>query len=501
MKISEHFGLNKQQFELDFIDVNLDIELPLFLDAHVFSKKNDIWSKKCFSIIDDFFRKVYELIELDRLEELLELCKPLREPNETCLGYSTGKPRGAFQKPENMAEIFKKLYDLKAKDKDPFDVIKSLSDLKLFIEDVGNDTVSDIITNLIRLQLIEYTNDQCKIFNIKTQPRLTKSYWDDIASKWEIAESVEQLIINNKRILLVPKAFVFYDKFYTFKTQHFAQHDVLDFLQYEELKIKDSPLIRHRKPKKKEKIGEPFVTKKDLRAREDVNKKDYLLQFCKKYPKILNDFKNKEHFQSLTLPQFYEIECNKLSTEDYNSVLDAFINTLKSIPIGRKHAYEYHDFILGVLTFIFYPSLSNPKKETPIDEEKKRIDISFINTAETGFFKNIKNEIVSNYIYVECKNYSDDVSNPEFDQLAARFNTSSCRVGLLVCRSINDYSSARKKISGHYRRQGNLILPITDKELIIMLEQKKIKKIDENQLTKHEDTLFDIKRSIEVEHI
>lgn len=47
------------------------------------------------------------------------------------------------------------------------------------------------------------------------------------------------------------------------------------------------------------------------------------------------------------------------------------------------------------------------------------------------FFENLRNEYVSSYIYVECKNYSTEISNEELDQLAKRFNLSTSQVGLL----------------------------------------------------------------------
>ncbi|EAF6567098.1 hypothetical protein ATL91_15010, partial [Listeria monocytogenes] len=60
MKISELFKLNKSQHELDFIDIDLEDELPLFLDDHIFSFKSDSWSEKCDLIVKDFFRKIHE---------------------------------------------------------------------------------------------------------------------------------------------------------------------------------------------------------------------------------------------------------------------------------------------------------------------------------------------------------------------------------------------------------------------------------------------------------
>ena len=40
-KISTFFGLNRAQTQLDFVDVNTDDDLPLFLDPYAFTQSND----------------------------------------------------------------------------------------------------------------------------------------------------------------------------------------------------------------------------------------------------------------------------------------------------------------------------------------------------------------------------------------------------------------------------------------------------------------------------
>ncbi|UPH52081.1 hypothetical protein [Listeria innocua] len=498
MKISELFKLNKSQHELDFIDIDLDDELPLFLDDHIFSFKSDSWSEKCDLIVKDFFRKIHETVLLDRNEELYKLCSNLNEPNETCLGRSKGKPRGSFQSTEILIEIFEQLFKIKKRNQKQFQTIKTLSDMKFYIDGVGNDTISDIVTNLIRYQLIQYTNEQCVLNGIPTEKQISKPYWNEISSRWEKEESIDQLIIHGKRILLVPKNIVFSESNYTFTKERFVQHDMLEFLQEKELQVPNSPLIKHRVPKKNQDIGEAFVTKKSIREREHIDKKQNVLKFSSKYPAIMETFKNKQHFKSLKVAELYEIQEDSFSDDDYNNLLDAFIKTLKSIPRGKNYANDYHEFILGLLTFIFYPSLSHPKKETPIDNTRKRIDITYVNTADTGFFCNLKSEITSNYIYVECKNYSGKLSNPEFDQLAGRFNESSSKVGMLVCRKVDDF--AYERAAGQYRRQNELLLIITDELLISMLNDMKLS--ENNNTTSflaHEKRLYELKRNIEVE--
>jgi hypothetical protein len=67
--------------------------------------------------------------------------------------------------------------------------------------------------------------------------------------------------------------------------------------------------------------------------------------------------------------------------------------------------------------------LTCPQIEQEIDEGRKRIDLSFDNSARDGFFYRLHTtyRLPSQFIFAECKNYGREVGNPEIDQLAGRF--------------------------------------------------------------------------------
>lgn len=105
-------------------------------------------------------------------------------------------------------------------------------------------------------------------------------------------------------------------------------------------------------------------------------------------------------------------------------------------------------------------------------EGRKRIDIVFNNSAESGFFYNLPNKDVSlpcPFVFVECKNYTGEVANPELDQLGGRFSNRRGRVGILACRSLDDKKTFMKRCADTLNDDRGLIIPICDEDLKMAL--------------------------------
>ena len=135
-------------------------------------------------------------------------------------------------------------------------------------------------------------------------------------------------------------------------------------------------------------------------------------------------------------------------------------------------ASEYHSISLGISTFIFHPFLIYPIKEREIHEGRKRVDIKFTNAAQVGFFFRMVNlpQTRSNSVFIECKNYTKDIHNPELDQLAMRFGPQRGYFGMMFCRTIVDrnrvVASCRDAVSdGH----GHMLV-FEDADVVRMLE-------------------------------
>ena len=91
-----------------------------------------------------------------------------------------------------------------------------------------------------------------------------------------------------------------------------------------------------------------------------------------------------------------------------------------------------------------------------------------------GFFKNLKDlhDIKCPSVFAECKNYTEDIGNPEFDQLSGRLDKPDRgQFGFLVCREIKDkgrvIKHCKEKLSGK-----KCLLVLSDNDLISMVKLK-----------------------------
>lgn len=140
---------------------------------------------------------------------------------------------------------------------------------------------------------------------------------------------------------------------------------------------------------------------------------------------------------------------------------------LSKIPSGPKHASQYHSFMIGLLTFVFYPSLVCPVKEREIHKGRKRIDIVFTNTPQDPFHERIlaSAQTRAAMVLVECKNYSTDVANPELDQLSGRFGNVRGKFGMLLCRQLADPELALERCRDTAGDDRGFVLMLTDGDI------------------------------------
>lgn len=461
MKISEILGIGKTQFELDFVDIDVDGDLPLFIDPIYISKANTPMINKMYSTLNNFFEYLMDLINTGNITEARSIFMNLNEVNDIHLGLSKNESRGNGIGKKYQKEIFDNILNTAKKHEG---LLNQIQDIKIFVQGIDRDRISDMVSNIIKKELIEYTKQQCELNNIRLTPGVqTGFFWNATTRSWE-NKLDNMLVIDGRRIILVPRLIVSYAKEYT--ANKFVQHFALNYLQEQNIKDNTSLVQRYTNKKGKTRI---WVTKNSIRKKEKDNgrkiDKEWIANFVQKNPKVFNDFN--ESVKKIKAEE-------NINTEgiDKKTVAQFLKEKLNSIEEGNQNAGKYHDLIIGILEFLFYPNLANPRKETPIHERRKRIDITFENSAEEGFFNKLPTiyQIPSSLIMIECKNYKEYIGNPEVDQLSGRFSTNRGKFGMLLFRKISNEELLMNRCKDICMDKKEIIIPLMDKDLNDVLD-------------------------------
>lgn len=454
-KFSEFFNIDLSQAMLDFVDIDTDQDKPLFIEPYSFVQRTDLWSIHCLENLVSFFQAVIDAIQNNDEQRGQFLLDNLGEPNETCLGLSQGSPSGRGIGGIQAGDLYARIKQSKAARSG---LLEDLCDCELFVEGIGRDKVSDMATNIIRNLLIQYTQEQCRLHNIPTIQVPSGAIWNIHEKIW--TEEYTQLpTINGKKIILVPKASVRWRRDFSHHT--FYNQFVLEFLQDHHLNAQSS-LVETLKN------GRQRVTKKSLKELHPISK-DFLSDFAQEHPEVLLNYKR----QASSVPELENSDFD--SNFNQNSLCSSLIDALSAIDMGNSQAHKYHSLITGILEFIFYPHLIYPEKENEIHEGRKRIDIKYTNNATIGFFARRRQDpkTLANCIVVECKNYSNEVANPELDQLSGRFSPLRGRLGILTCRQFDNKQKFIARCKDTAKDDRGLIIVFDDQDIIKLLNMIK----------------------------
>lgn len=447
--IAGAFGLRKTQAELDFVDVSLLTDNRLFIDPFAISLQRAHWSQNAADTIRTFFQNVIDHIRNRRDNEARELLLHLREPNETRLGYSRRRPQGAGVGAGQAEQIFEALGESAAV---RLGFINAIEESELLIPGIARDKISDLTTNIIRHHLAEYTVMQCQLHGIPTQHAAMPACFNVERLLWE-PQYLELPVYRHSPILFVPKSIVRYTPAY--QQQKYYDHFMLEFLREEELANPQSNLVRVLRD------GRRRVYKKDLKERFP-NGKQYLFEFSRNHPEVLQRYREE-------LAELERIGASRdLDEGDESVIAAALAEVLRNTAPGDRTATDYHRLMIGIVEFIFYPSLEHPRKEREIHEGRKRIDIVMENSAQAGLFFNIPNvrRITCIYVPFECKNYGREVGNPEIDQISGRFGANRGWVGFLCCRNFQNRDLFVQRCRDTHADGRGTVLPLDDETVL-----------------------------------
>ena len=453
VRVSDHFHLGRTQPELDFVDVDVHGDVPLYVDPRAIRLLPTQWGQECVSLVQNYFHSIIDAIKRGDRPSALRLLAVLREPNETHLGLSRGRARGRGMGKHLAQEVYSALEKSRAVESG---LLTDLEDTILLVDGIDRDIVSDISTNIIRAPLIVYTQEVCGRYGIPTEDVDSGPLWDPNTRAWQSSRYVALPQVGGKRLLLVPKIIV--RRKFDYDQEEYFQHYILAHLQEFELDVK-SELVQLLKN------GGTRVTKKSVIEKYGRGK-PLITRVTRDHPEVLAQYRS-DRDGDPRRPLEHEDFTEEAETPPPN--WDALVAAVLETAPGREAADTYHRAVEALLTALFYPALCHPQVEYPIHDGRKRIDITYTNTAQDGFFAWLAKHYPSSNVMVECKNYCGDPGNPELDQLSGRFAPNRGRIGLLVCRTFErrDLFVARCRDTAQDGRGFILALDDTDLRTLV----------------------------------
>jgi hypothetical protein len=451
MRVSDAYNLGLSQAQLDFVNVDTRDDSPLFLDPRSLLLYQDEWGERCVSLLQDFFGEVLRLLAIGP-QAPSAILGQLHEPNETRLGFSSGRAQGRAIG----ADLAERLGDaLSSSQAVQTGLLQDLEDTILLIPGIGPDLISDITTCVIRGPLIEYTQAMAAEYGMEVVLTHPGPIWDPDTKSWQVVRA-EVLKSDRRPLLLVPKAIV--RRRLDFDPDEYWDDVIYPFLRDEEIAA-GSSLVEVLQS------GDPRVTKKAIEKKYGRGKGTNSA-ITLRAPQLLDAYRRMKEIVPAPLSHDDLAYAEAQETPDWDALLDAVVTT----PTGTADADRYHLAVKGLLSATFYPGLINGRKEVRIHEGRKRIDIAYTNAAKSGFFFWLGLHFPAATVYVECKNYASDLANPELDQIGGRFGPTRGMFGFLVCRAFDDKAEFIKRCRDTALDHRGFIVVLDDDDLRIITE-------------------------------
>lgn len=459
-RISSFYNLSKTQPVLDFVDVDMSTDTEVFLSPKALETLGSVWGDSCLHNVQHFFTKVLKLVKDGNNNAALELLEVLREPNETHLGLSSGRSRGRALGEGSAFLVWDALSNSAAA---KTGLLQDLEDTILLVPGIGVDIVSDITTNLIRPQLIEYTQRMCLKEGIPLIEQIDSGpLWNPRTSKWE---SKLVALPRNKfgKLLLVPKAIVRRHPHYDL--QEYFRHHLLTHIQQKEL-IAGSSLVTILKS------GARKVHKSDIIEKIGKTKPDIIRETISD-PTPFQKYKaKKENVPFLPLDHEDLADVEGSENPDWDALLDEVL----SVKSGSAEADLYEQKIEALLSALFYSDLTNPSEQHRLHDGRQRVDIKYTNMAVGGFFSWIARHYPSQNLFVECKNYSSDIANNELAQILLRFSPSRGQIGLIISRKFDNKKLFQQRCKDTANDARGYVISLDDDDLKELVEARKSNK-------------------------
>ncbi|NUY80476.1 hypothetical protein HUK80_06175 [Flavobacterium sp. MAH-1] len=200
----EHFGIRTRHVE--FIDIPMDEDLLAFICPFLIANnRQDPRIDTIYGQMESFLKYLNRnfIMTNDKVNGM-KFLSHLHEPNEYHLGYSDSNKGKAMAK-ERSKSVFDSLRRNRFAQQG-LSITNEAHNVLLLVEGIGQDIMSDVISNVCRNVFAQFTEEQCIKHSIQTYPTQIE-YYNDNTGQW--ATTTYNLPeYKGKRIILIPNEIV-----------------------------------------------------------------------------------------------------------------------------------------------------------------------------------------------------------------------------------------------------------------------------------------------------
>lgn len=456
MKLEELIQQYKQH-EVDFLIPNQDGDVPLYLDLYLFYETPEERWHKVQAMVYEYFNHYLKLYRAGKIasEELIRALH-FPEVKQIALGHCKSGVDGKGTAGERAKLIKDSIFDDPKVQEIGMDAIATMS---VEIDNVGPDMLSDTVANFAMPYLLEYTKEQVDNFGLNTAEFQIKRSLDPETFQWRpiLKVRLPYFETTGEPRILIPKHLV--RRLPAISTMGFYNNYLRHILRQEfEDQVQTLRTIGKRPRFSFKLVAEEL--KKKYGALTKATR-----AVAKERPELIGKY--------LRNPRIFESSAWKRRRKE-NIDWDGYITELKRISTGQENARRYAEYLRKIFTAIYGGHLFNGRLEEKSEGGIFSYDISFANSATTPFFKQISNQnIKAGVLLVEAKNYGlSDLTNKEFNQSRSYTIVDGRDLIFLVTRKDVDEEDL-KRARQHFLRQRCIILPISDRDIINLIEARR----------------------------
>lgn len=432
------------QFDVDFVIPRLGIDLPVGIDPFLLYKSRDPQLAGYHDFVLQAFSQGVLAIQTDQIDEAHRIFV-FPEVDEIGLGYTQAGKRGSGVGPYLTELIIETLRESPALvDRG----IRHVEELQLVSIGIGPDRISDITANILKSQLISYTQRQCELWDIELRPNVPVEHVLH-PDRLEWIDGYFDLPVSpydDTPIILVPRRIV----------------RALPWINYDDyVRMEFAAYLRATRTKRK--FGPPKATGRVARPLKD----EVVAVTRREIERVDHYIAHKEANAQVAQPSD-----EYLGDADACREAEALKARLTAVASGRSDATTYQRLCLEILNFLFSPELIDGRIEVRTVDGTERRDIIFTNDSDETFWSYIRTEHSAFLLMFEVKN-KQTIDNKDLNQTATYLGDRLGRLAFVLSRGAPAEAQQRKAFSIYNdSNPRKIIVFLSDADLALMLDMR-----------------------------